>query len=290
MKKTVYTMLLLLIITTNKSKDWNKFEQDIQQKAGLPAIQRCQPIHDAAMKGDTALLQKLLSEGADINQIGCFWKMTPLQVVLFENISPQITKTVVPWLLEHGAATALEYKDPDFERTALHYAAMKGHITAITDLIKKGANKNATDGEGNTALHLAALFNQPASVRALLSNDADINAQQRTETIPLDKDPLPKPIHSAAFKGNDRAIEVFLEFKQDINTPDALGATPLHYAAMQMNTVTATMLISRGAKKDIKDKFGKTPLGYASASVASAYPNMTPEEVQRVPIIIILRY
>ena len=40
---------------------------------------------------------------------------------------------------------------------ALHLAAKEGHVNVVTELLRRGAEVNASTKKGNTALHIAAL-------------------------------------------------------------------------------------------------------------------------------------
>lgn len=60
---------------------------------------------------------------------------------------------------------------------------------------------NAKNGQGETALHVACLNGSPASVKALIEEGADIEAQDKKGR---------RPLHSAAFNGNPDLVEVLL--------------------------------------------------------------------------------
>jgi cytohesin len=52
-------------------------------------------------------------------------------------------------------------------------------------LLAKGANINATDGDGETALHKAAYYGNKDVVEILLAHGASINATNKNGRTPL---------------------------------------------------------------------------------------------------------
>ncbi|KAK8055731.1 hypothetical protein PG993_000958 [Apiospora rasikravindrae] len=71
-------------------------------------------------------------------------------------------------------------------RTALHYAAEKGHVDVVAALLKRGVAVDVFDRSRNTPLHLAALRGRDKCVELLLSHGADALAEDRDENIALD--------------------------------------------------------------------------------------------------------
>ncbi len=63
--------------------------------------------------------------------------------------------------------------------TALHLAARNGHVDVIKTLLKQDANIDATDESGWTALHHAADNDCEAVVRLLTDRGADLTAKAR---------------------------------------------------------------------------------------------------------------
>ena len=63
--------------------------------------------------------------------------------------------------------------------TALHLAARNGHIGVMKMLLRQDANIDATDESGWTALHHAANNDCEAIVRLLTNRGADLNAKAR---------------------------------------------------------------------------------------------------------------
>ena len=75
------------------------------------------------------------------------------------------------------ARSDVEAKDDKFVGTFLHWASAGGQKEIVELLIAKGADVNATDGDGDTALHLAGSTTASIEIAELLiSKGADVNA------------------------------------------------------------------------------------------------------------------
>lgn len=62
-------------------------------------------------------------------------------------------------------------------RTALHLAARNGHTEVVADLLKSGADVNATDHDGMTALHRAAANGNTRAAGELIWAHAHVDAK-----------------------------------------------------------------------------------------------------------------
>jgi ankyrin repeat protein len=89
-------------------------------------------------------------------------------------------------------------------------------------LIERGADVNARDNGGATALMLAVINNRPAIVRALFARGADINARTKAGWAALTY---------AAWKGNTELVRMLIDSGADVTFTDKRGWTALQYAA-----------------------------------------------------------
>jgi ankyrin repeat protein len=72
-----------------------------------------------------------------------------------------------------------------YGRTALHQAVTRGQKATVVQLLRSGADITAKDNNGRTALHLAAGSAGLEVVVALLEEGADINARDNEGQTPL---------------------------------------------------------------------------------------------------------
>ncbi len=73
----------------------------------------------------------------------------------------------------------------EYERTALHQAALEGDADRVLGLLRAAADPNAQDDDGWTALHFAAQARAASCVRALLTAGARVDPRDRHGNTPL---------------------------------------------------------------------------------------------------------
>ena len=166
----------------------------------------------------------------------------------------------------------------DHDITPLMYAAEIGSLEAMRLLLDHGADVNAQNGFGSTALMWSV--SDAAKVRLLLDNGAEVNTTARTgrtaliiaaftnpsaEVVRLllakgaKVDVMDKrhvtPLNGATF-GNDTAtVRLLLEAGADMDTPDTfIGLTPLMNAAGNRNVEATKLLLAKGAKVNAVSK------------------------------------
>ncbi len=138
-------------------------------------------------------------------------------------------------------------------------AAMRRDAAAVKMLLKQGADVNAAQGDGMTALHWAAEHGDVALARVLLYAGARKDAATRNGTY--------TPLHLAAKRGNAAVVRALLEGGANPNAATTSGgATSLHLATAQGSGEAISALLDHGAHVNAKEgAWGQTPLMWAAA-------------------------
>jgi ankyrin repeat protein len=143
---------------------------------------------------------------------------------------------VMKYLLDKGAD--VNAQNP-FGTTALMISATD--IAKVRLLVERGADVNRASKQGRTALSIAAMSDQSSEiVRYLAAKGADLQA----------KDAFGNTILTAAAMGNDlNTLRIALDAGVDVNTAGVTGVTPLMLSAGYHANLPATkMLLAKGAK------------------------------------------
>ena len=138
-------------------------------------------------------------------------------------------------------------------------AVMKRDAEAVRTLIKNGADVNAAQGDGMTALHWAARNGDLELTRVLLFAGANVKASTRLGGY--------TPLLLAAQQGHAGVIAALITAGSDVKAANTLGTTPLMLAAASGDAHAVTMLVENGAEVEAREKtFGQTPLMFAAAA------------------------
>ena len=139
-------------------------------------------------------------------------------------------------------------------------AAARGDLEAVRRLLREGADVNAPQGDGMTALHWAAERGDAELADVLLYAGARVDAGTRIGHY--------TPLHLASRRAGATVVEVLLDAGSDPNASTTnSGATPLHLAAATGDPAVVEVLVEAGADVNGREgAWGQTPLIFAAAS------------------------
>ncbi|DAZ99117.1 TPA: hypothetical protein N0F65_008422 [Lagenidium giganteum] len=202
----------------------------------------------ARLTGNHAVALAMEKYGADV-------ALTPLHDVASKGLTPE-----VKFYLKHGAdANTLGEKSTGyFNRTPLHWAAIRGNSKVIDILVRYGGNVHARDKYGRTPLAWACLLNRVKAVEMLLKhgsdpNDRDDNGdpilclcaaagldQRCFEDDTIDNFALAKSL-------DERVLELLISHGVDLHAArESNGDTALHVAMRHRNEKAAILLVRSG--------------------------------------------
>uniref|UniRef100_A0A8C3TAP3 Inversin n=1 Tax=Chelydra serpentina TaxID=8475 RepID=A0A8C3TAP3_CHESE len=135
--------------------------------------------------------------------------------------------------------------------TALHAAALSGHVSTVKLLLEHNAQVDATDVMKHTPLFRACEMGHKEVIQTLIKGGARVDL--------VDQDGH-SPLHWAALGGNADVCQILIENKINPNVQDYAGRTPLQCAAYGGYINCMVVLLENNADPNIKDKEGRTAL------------------------------
>ncbi|XP_014903293.1 ankycorbin isoform X2 [Poecilia latipinna] len=161
---------------------------------------------------------------------------------------------VVSLLTKKGANAA---KLDGEGKSALHVAAARGLTDCLAAMLAHGADLSVTDATGFTPLHLAAKNNHLECCRRLIQSKCPVDPADSSGRTAL---------HHAAAGGNVQIVQLLCELKTPINQKDTDGLTPLMLSAKHGHPEVCSTLIDCGAEIKAPDNRGRTALMLAAES------------------------
>ncbi|KAK3245166.1 hypothetical protein CYMTET_45249 [Cymbomonas tetramitiformis] len=251
------------------------------------------PLHAAAFSGHVEVVRELVCEmkkaGVDVANVADKDGWTPLRFAARGG-----NVEVLRELLVHVSSGAVEVAGRDGARP-LHEAARAGHAGVVHELVKAGADVEATEKRhGLTALLLAAQSGRAEVVRELVQAGAEVKCVGKQDGLtPLEcavqgghaeavHELLAHPMvvdevartksglthaHIAARGGHAAVLQELAQAGADVDAPSAPELlTPAHIAAKSGHLEAALTLVTAGAALEKTDPDGRTVLALALAS------------------------
>ncbi len=226
-------------------------------------------------------LEQLIEQGVDPNLVSYlrmryYCRESPLHYLL-------INKVPTEFLEQYLNLPGVQIDIRDYQKaTPLHYAALLGDREYLELLIKKGADVNLVNRDGNTPLHAAAIG---GCIKPLIDAGCDLDLKNKKGTTPLMailKSGNPECLqflienkylavdyvtqhdenllHCAVKSGKGETVRYLIAQGVNIDGQDKYGNTPLHLAAKCQNSTIIELLCKAKANSNIQDKNGETPL------------------------------
>jgi ankyrin repeat protein len=214
----------------------------------------------AGLAADADVLELLIKAGAEVNATNQAGATALLRAATFEK------KTRL--LVANGADIKTRSL---LGNTALILAARKaGNSRTVQFLLDRGADPNATNVLGVTALMAAAAAPDLDSVRILLDHGADVNARPNMDINGFAWGGGRTALMWAAFLGDESLLKLLLERGANVNEL-TVGGGALAQAAWGGHAGAARLLLDAGAQVDQRDLVANyTPLHWAACSERSS--------------------
>jgi len=195
-------------------------------------------LHVAAAMGNKALVQVLLSRGANPNIVSG-QNLTPLLIAAAQG---DTALPIVELLLTGRADPTFALKTgPKAGVDVLFVAATQGSNAMLRHLLDFGVKPGVLPN-GSTLMHMAGVGGNAGTV--------DIACEAGASVHDLDQDGA-TPLHHAVAHANDLAVAALLDRGADIEKRTRREYTPLHHAAAGNRLATLKLLLERGAKPDV---------------------------------------
>jgi ankyrin repeat protein len=234
------------------------------------------PLHHAEHNGHRAVTELLAEAHANMNMTNGSDE-TVLDRAIDEGDEASVRR-----LVALGATVSGEYL------TYLHKASAAGSVAMVELLLELGADVDATDDSGGSAMFYAECNGHDAVTAVLAKAHADMDRSAENGTVldwAIERDDVASirrlvglgaklqkdgrwtaPLHVASRAGREKAVRALLELGADVDAREGdvvSGSTALHMACEMGFAETARALVEGGADWTARDEEGHTPLELA---------------------------
>uniref|UniRef100_A0ABD2WWG8 Uncharacterized protein n=1 Tax=Trichogramma kaykai TaxID=54128 RepID=A0ABD2WWG8_9HYME len=225
-------------------------------------------LHAAIFNGNINLVHILLSRGASPNSADKNG-FTPLHFVCQrEDDNVYLARTFFEIGEKFNKPVRIDSRDED-GNTPLHMAIHKDHVNLVGFLLRRGANPNSPNKDGETPLHRICEANIDDLAVEMLFKICD----EKHQSMQVDaQDKMGQtPLHAAITKGNMKLVEILMRRGANPNLATNIGSTPLHYSCKRDVDEDELMKrffeigvdVNNLVQVDPRDKSGNTPLHWA---------------------------
>ena len=170
---------------------------------------------------------------------------------------------IITCLVQYGFPVDTVITHPDtkknkrgMQRTALHFATLKGHIKSVQTLLELGANPEKADSNGNALYEYAVLSGNHEMLKAVQQGDGYFQ-RARSQSLLI----------AAVQADNVDALNELILADTNLTHADKQGLSLLHLCALYNAVNSADILLLGGdIALDLRDLAGCSALHYAAQS------------------------
>ncbi|XP_023390373.1 transient receptor potential cation channel subfamily A member 1 [Pteropus vampyrus] len=214
------------------------------------------PLHMAVQSGDLEMIKMCLDNGAQLELMES-GKCTALHLAATQGAT-EIVKLMISSY--SGSSDIINAVDGNHE-TLLHRASLFDHHELADYLISVGADINSTDSEGRSPLLLATASASWNIVNLLLSKGARVDIKDHLGRNFLHLT-VQQPYGLNSLRPEFMQMQHIKELVMD---EDNDGCTPLHYACRQGVPISVNNLLNFNVSIHSKSKDKKSPLHFAAS-------------------------
>jgi ankyrin repeat protein len=230
--------------------EFEKLLASVGDHSYLGKLDTFQLIHVFALLRKTLSLLILLDRGGDLNAT------TDTNANCLHCAAAGGDERLVEILISKGFQSDDRVDGPGGRKMSpLMLGARMGHVGVLSVLVEKGgADVNAKDKEGNTALIYASARGYVDAVQYLLDQGAKTQAETSNGSTAL---------QLAAGAGHVSILSLLLRYGADVNAVDKRGYSSLFCAAAKGRKEAVEELLAQGANCYLRAGDGWSPIGAA---------------------------
>ena len=219
---------------------WTQQKQCLHDK-----MENCLIIDKSPQRKQTGLVWAVISIYALI-----MLAIMGVLIYFFTTLLPQLEQDIIR---DNTTRHVGRIYPPAKDLTPLMKASSKGDSKQVAQLIQQGADLNATDYCGRTALFFAIRWNKLDTVKLLLTAGANVNVLETKISPPLTlsgacmgESPL---MHAVYYGASIDIIQALLDAGADVNPQTTTGGTALSKAKARANETKKSLEF---AEKDVQ--------------------------------------